>query len=80
MLRVEDTLTLRLNAAVECSKAVGVARHGQEDIGQQKPTTSVCRAAAAASRTKVYTPDLLALPATQIRRVSAVNLESDDQT
>jgi len=59
---------------------VGVARHGQKDIGQQKPTASVCRAAAAASQTKTYTPDLLALPAAQIRRVSAVNLESDDQT
>jgi len=59
---------------------VGAARHGQKDMGQQKPTASVSVAGAAAIRTKVCTPDLLALPAAQIRRVSAVNLESDDQT
>lgn len=58
----------------------GVARHGQKDMGQQIPTASVCRAAAAATRTKAYTPNFLALPTAQIRRVSAVNLESDDQT
>jgi len=79
-LRLAESYTLRLDAAVGAGVTVGVARHGQKDMGQQIPTASVCRAAAAAIRTKAYTPDLLALLAAQIRRVSAVNLESDDQT
>ena len=79
-LRLTESSNLRPHAAVGSGVTVGVARHGQKDMGQQIPTASVCRVAAAAIRTKTYTPDLLALLAAQLRRVSAVNLESDDQT
>ena len=79
-LRHTESSNSRPDAAMGSDVVVGVARHGQKDMGQQILTASVCRAAAAAVRTKAYTPDLLGLLAAQIRRVSAVNLESDDQT